>query len=125
MDMGIPGRLDTYKGKSFFSPNFPRWENIHVVNEMKKGFNFPVFIDNDVRLNLYGEWLYWAGVNSKNVILITLGTGLGSGIIRDGKVISSKACKVVQAKLGDCAGMIGAADYAKNRLSTNKVHNSV
>lgn len=42
MGMGIPGLLDPYEGKSFFSPNFPGWENIHVVNEMKKKFRFPV-----------------------------------------------------------------------------------
>jgi len=87
MGMGIPGLLDPYEGKSFFSPNFPGWENIHVVNEMKKRFHFPVFIDNDVRVNLYGEWLYGAGLNSKNLILITLGTGLGSGIVINGKVL--------------------------------------
>ena len=87
MGMGIPGLLDPNEGKSFFSPNFPGWENIHVVNEMKKRFHFPVFIDNDVRVNLYGEWLYGAGLNSKNLILITLGTGLGSGIVVDGKVM--------------------------------------
>ena len=87
MGMGIPGLLDPKEGKSFFSPNFPNWENIHVVNEMKKRFRFPVFIDNDVRMNLYGEWRYGAGLKSKNLILITLGTGLGSGIVVDGKVI--------------------------------------
>ena len=87
MGMGIPGLLDPNEGISFFSPNFPDWEDIHVVKEMKKRFDFPVFIDNDVRVNLYGEWLYGAGLNSKNLILITLGTGLGSGIVADGKVI--------------------------------------
>lgn len=85
--MGIPGLLDPYESKSFFSPNFPGWENIHVVNEMKKKIHFPVFIDNDVRVNLYDEWLYGAGLKLKNLILITLGTGLGSGIVVDGKVI--------------------------------------
>jgi len=87
MGMGIPGLLDPKEGISFFSPNFKNWENIHVVNEMKKRFDFPIFIDNDVRVNLYGEWRFGAGLNRENLILITLGTGLGSGIIIDGKVI--------------------------------------
>lgn len=87
MGIGIPGLLNPYEGISFFSPNFPDWENIHVVNEMKKSFPFPIFIDNDVRVNLYGEWLYGAGLNAKNVMLITLGTGLGSGVVMDGKVL--------------------------------------
>jgi glucokinase len=87
MGMGIPGLLNPDEGLSIFSPNFPEWENIHVVNEMKSHFNFPIFIDNDVRVNLYGEWLYGAGFGYKNLVLITLGTGLGSGIVSDGKVI--------------------------------------
>jgi len=87
MGMGIPGLLDPNEGLSIFSPNFPGWENIHIVDRMKKHFNFPVFIDNDVRVNLYGEWKYGAGIGYKNIVLITLGTGLGSGIVNDGKVV--------------------------------------
>lgn len=86
MGMGIPGLLDPDEGLSIFSPNFPDWENIHVVNQMKNNFDFPVFIDNDVRVNMYGEWLFGAGIGYKNLVLITLGTGLGSGIVNDGKV---------------------------------------
>ncbi|WP_145414222.1 ROK family protein [Paenibacillus xylanexedens] len=87
MGIGVPGLLDPQTGLSIFSPNFPEWENIHVVDHMNKRFDFPVFIDNDVRVNLYGEWLFGAGVGCRNLVLITLGTGLGSGIVNDGKVI--------------------------------------
>ncbi len=87
MGMGIPGLLDPKEGLSIFSPNFPNWENIHVVNEMKRDFDFPVYIDNDVRVNLYGEWRFGAALGHENVCLITLGTGLGSGMIADGKVL--------------------------------------
>lgn len=87
MGMGIPGLLDPNEGLSIFSPNFPDWENIHIVKHMKTFFDFPTFIDNDVRVNLYGEWRYGAGRGHQNLVLITLGTGLGSGIITDGKVM--------------------------------------
>ncbi len=87
MGMGIPGLLDPQEGLSIFSPNFPNWENIYVVDRMKAVFDFPVFIDNDVRVNLYGEWRFGSGAGYRNVVLLTLGTGLGSGIINDGKVI--------------------------------------
>lgn len=87
MGLGIPGLLDPKKGISIFSPNFPEWDNIHVVSEMNKSFNFPVFIDNDVRVNLYGEWYFGAGKGLENLVLVTIGTGLGSGIIVDGKVL--------------------------------------
>ncbi|MFC7681814.1 ROK family protein [Paenibacillus sp. GCM10028914] len=90
MGMGIPGLLDPSEGVSIFSPNFPNWKDIHVINHMKTFFDFPIFIDNDVRVNLYGEWRYGSGIGYQNVVLITLGTGLGSGIINDGKVIYGK-----------------------------------
>lgn len=87
MGIGVPGLLDPIAGISFFSPNFPDWEHVQVVQEMEKHYNFPVFIDNDVRVNLYGEWLQGTGKGYNNLVLITLGTGLGSGIVNDGKVI--------------------------------------
>ncbi|GGA20191.1 ROK family protein [Paenibacillus physcomitrellae] len=87
MGLGIPGLLDPKEGLSIFSPNFPGWENIHVVNEMSGEFSFPVYIDNDVRVNLYGEWYFGAGKGFSNIVLITLGTGLGSGIVVDGNVL--------------------------------------
>jgi len=87
MGLGIPGLLNPKEGFSIFSPNFPGWENIHVVQDMNKEFSFPVFIDNDVRINLYGEWYFGAGKGFENVVLVTIGTGLGSGIVVDGKVL--------------------------------------
>ncbi|MBR2566314.1 MAG: ROK family protein [Paenibacillus sp.] len=87
MGIGVPGLLNPESGLSIFSPNFPQWENIHIVHYMKRHFDFPIFIDNDVRVNLYGEWLFGAGIGCLNVVLITLGTGLGSGIVHEGKVV--------------------------------------
>lgn len=90
MGMGIPGLLDPEEGLSIFSPNFPGWENIHVVNEMERYFGIPTFIDNDVRVNLYGEWRFGSGAGYDHLVLLTLGTGLGSGIVSDGKVLYGK-----------------------------------
>lgn len=87
MGIGVPGLLDPVAGISIFSPNFPGWDNVHIINEMKPYYDFPIFIDNDVRVNLYGEWLQGAGRGYNNLVLITLGTGLGSGIVNDGKVL--------------------------------------
>lgn len=105
MGMGIPGLLDPAKGLSIFSPNFPDWENIHIVEIMMRDFDFPIFIDNDVRTNLYGEWFFGAGVGYKDVFLITLGTGLGSGIVCDGKVLYGKTAS---------AGEIGHMNMFRN-----------
>ena len=85
--IGVPGLLDTKTGVSKFSPNFSKWENVHVSEWFESKLKIPTFIDNDVRMNLYGEWYFGAGKGKKNVVLITLGTGLGSGLIIDGHVL--------------------------------------
>ena len=87
MGMGVPGILDIPNGISRFSPNFPKWEEVPIVAWMKNHLGIPTFIDNDARVNLYGEWKFGAGKNRKNVLMITLGTGLGGAAVVDGRVI--------------------------------------
>lgn len=94
MGIGIPGLLDPQEGISNFSPNFVDWNNIHVVNTMNDHFPFPTFIDNDVRVNLYGEWRFGRGIGMRNFVLLTLGTGLGSGIVVDGHVLYGQTSSV-------------------------------
>jgi len=85
--IGVPGLLDIDRGISKFSPNFINWENVFVSAWFEKQLQIPTFIDNDVRVNLYGEWYFGAGKGKRNVVLLTLGTGLGSGIVMDGHVL--------------------------------------
>lgn len=87
MGMGVPGLLDIEKGISLFSPNFPQWENVPIAGWFKERLGIPVFIDNDVRVNLYGECYFGAGKGKKNVVLLTLGTGLGAGVMIDGHIL--------------------------------------
>lgn len=87
MGIGVPGLLDTKTGISKFSPNFSKWENVHVSKWFENKLKIPTFIDNDVRMNLYGEWYFGSGKGKSNVVLITLGTGLGAGVIIDGHVL--------------------------------------
>ena len=87
MGMGVPGLLDIEKGISLFSPNFPQWENVPIAGWFKERMGIPVFIDNDVRVNLYGECYFGAGKGKKNVVLLTLGTGLGAGVMIDGHIL--------------------------------------
>lgn len=85
--MGIPGLLNMERGISLFSPNFSKWENVPIVDWFQEKLHIPVFIDNDVRVNLYGEWHFGAGKGSNHIVLLTIGTGLGSGIVMDGRVL--------------------------------------
>ncbi len=85
--IGVPGILDIENGISKFSPNFHDWEDVRVVKSVEERFRVPAFIDNDVRVNLYGEWYLGAGKGKKNVVLLTLGTGLGAGVVIDGRML--------------------------------------
>lgn len=85
--IGVPGLMDMENGISKFSPNMPLWNDVPVKRWFEERLRVPVFIDNDVRVNLYGEWYFGAGKGKRNVVLLTLGTGLGAGIVMDGRVL--------------------------------------
>ncbi len=87
MGMGVPGILDIQNGISRFSPNFPKWEEVPIVAWMENHLGIPTYIDNDARVNLYGEWKFGAGKNRRNVLMLTLGTGLGGAVVMDGRVL--------------------------------------
>ncbi|HWI60452.1 MAG TPA: ROK family protein [Symbiobacteriaceae bacterium] len=82
--LGMPGLIDRERGVSVFSPN-TKFENVPVLSEFTE-FGLPVDMDNDVRCHAIGELKFGAGRDCDNFILITLGTGIGSGIIIDGQL---------------------------------------
>nr|WP_282802253.1 ROK family protein [Secundilactobacillus kimchicus] len=85
--VGVPGQMDIKRGISIFSPNFANWDNVPVVQRLTQEFGLPVYIDNDVRVNLYGEWQFGQATGLDNVVMVTLGTGLGAAAIVDGKML--------------------------------------
>ncbi|HYF79230.1 MAG TPA: ROK family protein [Symbiobacteriaceae bacterium] len=82
--LGMPGLIDRARGLSVFSPN-TRFHNVPIFPEFAE-FGLPVDVDNDVRAHANGELKFGAGKGVANFILITLGTGIGSGIVLDGKM---------------------------------------
>lgn len=81
--LGLPGLLDTRRGISIFSPN-TGWCDVPVVEPFRRALGLPVYIDNDVRAHTRGEWRLGAGRGVDHFILLTLGTGIGSGIVLRG-----------------------------------------
>lgn len=79
--IGLPGLVDIRKGVVKFLPNLPGWENVALKNIMEKKIKMPTFIDNDVKLITLGEWKFGAGIGISDLICLTLGTGVGSGLI--------------------------------------------
>lgn len=94
---GLPGIIDTENGLIKFSPNLP-WENYKITEEIENKFGFKMKIGNDVNVGILGEAKFGAAKGKKNVIGIFLGTGIGGGIILDGKLYTG---------VGGAAGEIG------------------
>lgn len=82
--LGMPGLLDREKGVSVFSPN-TGFRNVPVLSEFTE-FGLPLDMDNDVRCHAVGELHFGAGKGFDNFILLTLGTGIGSGIVMNGEL---------------------------------------
>ncbi len=84
--IGLPGLIDYGKGIVRFLPNIPGWKNVPLKSILQKKLNMPVFVDNDVKLITLAEWKFGAGRGVKNLICLTLGTGVGSGLILDNRL---------------------------------------
>ncbi len=82
------GPLDEEKGIVLSPPNLPDWDRVKIVDDIIKEFNVPCKIRNDANACALAEHKFGAGVGSKNVVFLTFGTGLGAGLILDGKLYS-------------------------------------
>lgn len=84
--IGVPGTADSKRGVVTVAANIG-WRNVPIVNEIQKYINVPVAINNDANCAALGEQRYGGGSEYGSIIFITLGTGVGSGIIYEGKLI--------------------------------------
>ena len=83
--IGIPGSIEAKRGVCRVSNNLG-WKELEIVKMMSKHFDMPIKITNDANAAALGEAAFGAGKKYDNVVMFTLGTGVGGGIIIDGKV---------------------------------------
>jgi len=83
--LGIPGPVDADRGVCLFSPNLG-WRDLDVISRFREVFNVPVRIDNDVRAATLGEAWLGAGHPYRTFVCLTVGTGIGSGLVLDGRL---------------------------------------
>ena len=69
-------------------PNLPGWDEVPVVKFFADRFRVPVHLQNDANACAYAEWKFGAGRGTKNMVFMTFGTGLGAGIVIDGRLYS-------------------------------------
>ena len=85
--IGTPGIADNANGVIVYSNNLG-FDNVPMADYIHKLIDKPVFIENDANAAAYGEFVAGAAKKANNAICITLGTGVGGGIIIDGKIYS-------------------------------------
>ena len=88
---GLPGQIDYKEGIVKNLPNIPGWVDIPLAKMIEDEFSIPTRLDNDVRCADLGELNFGAGKVCENLICITVGTGIGSGIILNGKLVRGAA----------------------------------
>ncbi|MGD1084269.1 MAG: ROK family protein [Verrucomicrobiota bacterium] len=85
--IGAPGTVDTEAGRVIFAPNL-QWEDVALKKSLEKQLGVPVFVENDANAAVLGVYEAELGAKPRDVIGIFLGTGIGGGIIVDGKLYS-------------------------------------
>lgn len=86
ISLGVPGIVNAQKGIVYQSPHFPHWKNFKIKTALQNKISFPLFLDNDANRAALGEAWLGKGKALKNFILLTLGTGIGGGIILNKRV---------------------------------------
>jgi glucokinase len=90
--IGIPGLVDTQMGIVLNLANIPSFKEVYLKEFLENEFNKPVFINNDANCFVLGEYKFGEAGRYKNVVGITLGTGLGTGIIANGQLYCGTVC---------------------------------
>lgn len=82
--IGVPGAVDFSKGVTYNLTNVEGWDNVPLRDLMREKTGLPTVLDNDANCMTYAEYKFGAGQGCRNVICVTLGTGVGGGLVLNG-----------------------------------------
>ena len=105
--VGVPGILDPVSGVIYDIQNLPMWKEVPLKSILEQRYNLPVFLNNDANCFAKGEKVYGCGKPYSNFVGLSIGTGLGMGIIVNNKLYSGELCG---------AGEIGMVTYKDSIL---------
>jgi glucokinase len=80
------GPLDSRGGILLSPPNLPGWDRVPIVDVLEKALGCPAFLQNDANACALAEWRFGAGRGTRNMVFLTFGTGMGAGLILDGRL---------------------------------------
>jgi glucokinase len=84
--VSIGGPVSTEQGIVHSPPNLPGWDDVPLKDRLRGHFGVPVYVEHDARAGAVAEWLFGAARGCRNVVFLTFGTGLGAGLILDGRL---------------------------------------
>lgn len=87
MGVAMPGPLDYRTGIIYSPPNLPGWEQVPLRDIFLQYYTLPVYIENDANAAALGEYMFGAGRGCKNIVYLTISTGIGGGVIIDGELM--------------------------------------
>ncbi len=90
--IGVPSIVDVEKGIVYNVQNIPSWKEVHVKKTLEERFQRPVYVNNDANCFAVGEKYFGKGQKFRNLVGVTLGTGLGTGIIIDNRLYCGLNC---------------------------------
>lgn len=83
--LGVPGTADSSSGVVVYAPNL-FWKNVEIAKPLQQAFGAPVYLVQDTRAAVWAEYLVGGGAGLRGVASVTLGTGIGCGIVFDGRI---------------------------------------
>lgn len=113
MGIGVPGWVNTESGCAIDVPSL-KWRNVNVRDIFQRHFGLPVVINNDVNLSLLGEKWLGNGQNHDNIFYLAIGTGIGSAILANGRLIEG-----ADYAAGEIGYFIDESDVRNGHRSVN------
>jgi len=105
--IGVPSVVDPKRGIVYEVANIPAWREVHLKDKIESHFNLPVKINNDVNCFSLGEYHYGNWQDTQDMVCMSLGTGMGVGLILAGKLYTGQTCG---------AGELGELPYGDSKL---------
>ena len=104
---GVPSVVDVDRGIVYNVENIPSWREVPLKDELERRYGVPAYVNNDANAFAVGELYFGAGRGHRHLVGLTIGTGLGAGVVVDGRLYSGANCG---------AGEIGAVPYRDHTI---------
>lgn len=117
LSVSVGGPLDVLQGLILSPPNLPGWDRIPLKRLLSEKFPLPVYVEHDGNAGALAEWYFGAGRGAQSIVFLTMGTGLGAGLILNGRLYrgaSDVAGEVGHIRIADdgpeCYGKPGSLE---------------